>query len=488
MQSQLSENAPHFIGGSTTPSASGAILDVDSPWTGQKMGEVSVGKDEDIQNAVQTAREAFKTWGSTPVKQRVQILYRFKQLVEDEIDTLAKLISRENGKMPAEAKAEIEKGLEVVEYACSIPNMPVNNILEVSRGVDCYSKLFPIGVVAGITPFNFPAMVPMWMFPIALALGNAFILKPSEQVPFTPIRLAELLKQAGLPDGVFTIINGDAETAKAITQHPDITAVGFVGSSKVANWVHQEGTALGKRVLAMGGAKNHLIVMPDADMDITAGNIVASFTGCSGQRCMAASVLVLVGDSEPVFNAICEKASQLKPAENIGPLINPAAVERVKRYLDLAESEGGKFAVDGRWYKADVEGEGYFVAPTIIDGLNIDSACVKDEIFAPVLSVLRAKDLDEALEIENQNPYGNAASIFTTQASNSQYFIQRASSGMVGVNIGVPVPREPFSFGGWNQSRFGIGDITGIGGIQFWTQSKKITQKWSARSSQNWMS
>lgn len=463
-------------------------LPVQSPLDGSQLGEIQVSEFRQVDAAVSRARVAFAAWREVPVKERVQPLFRFKQLVEQNIDDLATLVSRENGKTVAEAAAGIAKGLEVVEFATSLPVMGQGGKLEVSRGVDCFTRSFPLGVVAGITPFNFPAMVPLWMFPLAIATGNAFLLKPSEQVPLTSVRLGELLLEAGLPKDVFQVVQGDRETVEAILDHEGIEATAFVGSTQVAKLVYERGIAAGKRMLCLGGAKNHLVVVPDADPDIAAKNVVSSATGCAGQRCMAASVLIAVGDCSAVLDAIAKEMQSVIPGENLGAIISSEAKERIEGYVSRAEEAGAKILVDGRSAHVSGKEKGFYVGPTLIDGVDVSSECACDEIFGPVLTVLHVDTLEEAMEIENANPYGNAASIYTTSGATARYFEDRANAGMIGVNIGVPVPREPFSFGGWNDSVFGVGDITGEDGIRFWTKQKKITQKWSASAAQNWMS
>jgi malonate-semialdehyde dehydrogenase (acetylating)/methylmalonate-semialdehyde dehydrogenase len=479
---------PHFLGNQRYIGSGDRPLPVTSPLDGSTIGEVGLSCRDTVQRAVKTAKEAFTTWSVTPVKERVQPLFRYKALCEKHLLELSESVSRENGKTVAEARAGLEKGLEVVEYACSAPQLLTGEILEVSTGVDCATRRYPLGVCVGITPFNFPAMVPLWMYPLAIACGNTFILKPSEQVPTTPIRLAELFAEAGLPAGVFNVLQGDRTTVELLLEHPDVAAAAFVGSTPVARAVYQRGTERNKRVLALGGAKNHLVVVPDADPEITARNVVASATGCAGQRCMAASVLIAVGDCEPVLNAIIGNMKAVRPGVEMGAIISRKALERITGYIDRAEADGATILVDGRHITVPGKENGYYTGPTLIDGLTPDSPAVRDEIFGPVLSVLRVRTLDDALAIENANPYGNAASIYTTSGNTARYFEQRASAGMIGVNIGVPVPREPFAFGGWNDSRFGVGDITGRDGLAFWTKTKKTTTKWTARSGQNWMS
>lgn len=492
VETQSPTVVPNFISGARVENSGAArSLTVSSPIDGSIIGTLPLSSPEDLNAVVASAKEGFKQWSTTSIKNRAAVLYRFKQLVEENIEELAELVTRENGKTIGESKAGIAKGLEVVEYACSVPNIPFNNKMEVSRGVDCFTRQYPVGVVAGITPFNFPAMVPMWMFPIALICGNSFILKPSEQVPFTAVRLAELFKEAGLPDGVFNVIHGDREIVEGILDHPEIAAAAFVGSTPVAKAVYQRGTAAGKKTLALGGAKNHLIVVPDADPAITASNVTASVTGCAGQRCMAASVLILVGkdgESDHILDAINAEMQKVKAGENMGAIINPKSKERIESYITRAAENGAKILVDGRQAVVPGHENGNYVNPTVIDGVEPSHEAACDEIFGPVITVLRADTLDDALAIENANPFGNAAAIYTTSGATARYFESRASAGMLGINIGVPVPREPFSFGGWNDSKFGEGDITGADGVKFWTKTKKVTEKWTASASQNWMS
>jgi malonate-semialdehyde dehydrogenase (acetylating)/methylmalonate-semialdehyde dehydrogenase len=478
----------HYIDGLEQVEPNSKFIEVSSPLDGNIIGKVPAGDAGIVGAAVKVAAKAFESWSETPVKERVQILFRFKQLLEADIDDIASLVHKENGKTVSEAKAEVEKGIEVTEFAASLPQILNQENLEVSRGVDCMSRRYPLGVVAGITPFNFPAMVPLWMIPIAIGAGNTFILKPSEQVPLTPMVLADYLKRAGLPDGVFNVVHGDKHAVEAIVGHQDIRAIGFVGSSAVARIVYQKGIMSGKRVLALGGAKNHLVVMPDADPAITASNVVASAFGCAGQRCMAASVLLLVGKSDHILEKIIDEAGKVRAGINLGSVISQAAKERIENYITRAEMNGARILVDGRNALVKGKENGSYVNPTIIDSVQVNHECACDEIFGPVLTVLRVDTLDEAIQVENANLYGNAAAIYTTNGGAARYFSEKANAGMVGINIGVPVPREPFSFGGWNQSRFGYGDITGIEGVHFWTNLKKVTQKWTASAAKNWMS
>ncbi len=479
---------PNWINGEAVESPSKERIPVVAPATGRVMAEVPMSSASELDEIVKVATAAQKEWGKVTVKDRVQVLFKFRQLLEENIDALTEICSLENGKTMGEARASVAKGIECVEFACSLPQLVQGKHLEVSRGVECRSMRQPVGVVAGITPFNFPAMVPMWMFPLAIACGNAFILKPSEQTPICSVELAKLFEEAGLPKGILNVIHGGKEIVEAICDHPGIKAVGFVGSTKVAKIVYGRAASHGKRVRALGGAKNHLVVVPDADTEMTASNILASFTGCAGQRCMAASVIVAVGEVDHIIDRVKELASAVIPGDNLGAIISPQAKERIEGYINRAEKAGMKLLVDGRNASVENAENGNYLGPTIIDGVlpGHESAC--EEIFGPVISIIRVKTLDEALEIENKNPYGNAAAIYTTSGGTAQYFAERANAGMVGVNIGVPVPREPFAFGGWFDSKFGDGDITGESAIDFWMAEKKITTKWSEKNRANWMS
>jgi malonate-semialdehyde dehydrogenase (acetylating) / methylmalonate-semialdehyde dehydrogenase len=463
-------------------------LPVISPIDGSLLSTVPLSIAEDLDEAVKSAKAAFPAWSKTPIKERVQVFYRYKQLLEQHMEELAGLISEENGKTIAEAVQEIEKSIELTEFACSLPQLITGELLEVSKGIECRTELIPLGIVASIVPFNFPAMVPNWTIPNAIALGNCMILKPSEKVPLTAIRLARLLSEAGLPPGVFNIVHGDARIVSAICDHPGIEAISFVGSTKVAKIVYQRATFHFKRCLSLGGAKNHLLVLPDAKSDMTAQNIVASMSGCAGQRCMAAAAMVAVGDVDHIIRKICEEARKIIPGKNLGAVINVEAKERIEKYISEAEAAGAKVLVDGRNVVVEGKEAGTYVGPTVIDHVNPSMAVAREEIFGPVISIMRTETLDEAIAIENASPYGNAASIFTQNGSFARQVIERASAGMIGVNVGVPVPREPFSFGGWNDSKFGVGDITGKSSIQFWTKLKKSTVKWNPEAGVNWMS
>lgn len=478
----------NYIGGKATPSASGKTLDVFSPIDGSLIAKMPLSNVSDLNEAVIAAKKAQPAWAKTPIKERVQVFFRYKTLLEKNMTELSKLVQEENGKTFDEARAEVEKSIELTEFACSLPQLISGEWLEVSAGVECRTEHAPLGVVASIVPFNFPMMVPNWTIPNAIALGNAMILKPSELVPLSSQRIAALLKEAGLPDGIFNIVNGDRDIVEAICDHPDIKAVSFVGSTKVAKIVYARATSSHKRALALGGAKNHILVLPDAHPSMTASNVAASMAGCAGQRCMAASVMVGVGEVNHIVEQLCDESKKIVAGKNLGAVISTQAKERIERYITEAEAEGAKVLVDGR--KTIVAGSegGYYVGPTVLDHVRPDMNIAKEEVFGPVLSILRTETLDEAIAIENSNPYGNAASVFTQSGGLARYVTEHASAGMVGVNIGVPVPREPFSFGGWNDSKFGVGDITGKSSIEFWTQLKKTTTKWNPDARTNWMS
>ena len=467
----------------------GPLLDVTSPYTGQVIGRVPMSSAGDLALAVQAAKKASVGWAATPPKERAQKLFRYRELLLTHLDRLSHSAAAESGKTFAEAKAEVLKGVEVVEFALSIQNLDVGGIMEVSRGITCEYRREPLGVVAGICPFNFPAMVPMWMFPIAIAVGNAFIWKPSEKVPMTAELIGNLMVEAGFPAGVFSIVHGGRQIVEAILDHPDISAVGFVGSSPVAKAVYERGTAHSKRVLALGGAKNHLIVVPDADEALTVQSVVDSFTGCAGQRCMAASVLVAVGPVEHLIEKVIKRAASIELGPGMGAIIDQASLDKIERGITSAERAGGKIVLDGRGKKpADgVYHQGHWVGPTIIDNVHPDSELRHCELFGPVLGIVRVPTLKEAIAVQNSSTFGNAASVFTTNGAVAQYVADHSTAGMIGINVGVPVPREPFSFGGVRESKYGQGDITGLGGIDLWTNLKKITRKWAVQTDTTWM-
>ena len=478
----------NYVAGKFVNAATDKSLDVVSPLDGNHLSTVPLSSAKDLDDAVAAAKKAFPAWSKTPIKERVQVFFRYKTLLEKNLKELAELCSEENGKTYSESVAEIEKCIELTEFATSLPQLVTGEVLEVSRGVECRTEHVALGVVASVAPFNFPSMVPMWTMPNAIALGNCMIMKPSEKVPLSVGKLAQLLKEAGLPDGVFSIVHGDTEIVNAICDHPGIEAVSFVGSTKVAKIVYQRATSNFKRCLALGGAKNHLMVLPDAIPGMTAQNVAASMSGCAGQRCMAASAMIGVGNIDAIIDKICEEARKIIPGENLGAVINKASQQKIEKYITEAEQQGAKILVDGRHTKVAGKEKGTYVGPTVIDHVTPQMSVATEEIFGPVISIMRTNTVDEALAIENANPYGNAASVFTQNGAMARYIIDHASAGMIGVNVGVPVPREPFSFGGWNESKFGVGDITGKSSIEFWTKLKKSTTKWNAEAGVNWMS
>ncbi len=477
----------NFIGGRFTAEGR-RLLDVLNPSDGSLLAQVPLSSPAEVDAAVRSGSAAFPDWSSTPIKERVQVFYRYRALLEDHLAELAELISEEHGKIRSEAEAEVHKAIELTEFACSLPQIVTGEVLEVSRGVECRTERHPIGVVASIVPFNFPSMVPHWTIPNALALGNCMVLKPSELVPLSAGRIAELLAEAGLPPGVFNVVHGAVEVVDAICDHPDIAAVSFVGSTRVAKLVYRRATASLKRALTLGGAKNHLFVLPDANPEMTSTNIVASMSGCTGQRCMAASVMLAVSETDHIVQRMVEHARTVVPGENLGPVISLEAKQRIESYIDEAVAAGAKLLLDGRNITVLGREGGFWIGPTILDQVRPDMRIAQEEVFGPVLVIIRAANVDQALAVENASPYGNAASVFTENGGLARYVTERASAGMVGVNVGVPVPREPFSFGGWNESKFGAGDITGKGSIEFWTRAKKTTTKWNREAGTNWMS
>ncbi|MBK6780015.1 MAG: CoA-acylating methylmalonate-semialdehyde dehydrogenase [Gemmatimonadetes bacterium] len=477
----------HYLGGQFTPGGP-RLQDVHNPADGSVLARVPLGDRSTVEAAVQAARAAFPGWSRTPIKERVQVFFRYKALLEGHLRELSALITEEHGKIAGEADAEILKAVELTEFACSLPQLVAGEVLEVSRGVECRLERYPLGVVAAVNPFNFPSMVPHWTIPNAIALGNTFILKPSEVVPLSAARIAELLKEAGLPDGVFNIVHGDREVVEALCDHPAVEAVTFVGSTRVAQAVYRRATGNLKRALCLGGAKNHVIVMPDADPEMAAGGVLAAMAGCTGQRCMAASVMVAVSATDHIVQQLAAQARTMVTGRDVGPVITAAAKARIEGYITEAEQQGATVLVDGRGATVPGKAGGWYVGPTVIDHVRPEMKIAQEEVFGPVLAIVRTPDLDQALAVENASPYGNACSIFTESGGAARAAMERASAGMVGVNVGVPVPREPFGFGGWNDSRFGVGDITGKSSLEFWTKTKKITTKWNREAGTNWMS
>jgi len=478
----------NFINGNFVDSISNNTVDIISPSTGDVIGKVPLCNANELNIAIDAAEKAFPSWSGLTIKQRAGIMFKLHHLIDSHSQELAEIIVKENGKNIVEALADVAKGNETVEWACALPELAGGRILSVSGGITCQEIRNPLGVVAAIVPFNFPAMVPLWTIPISLTVGNCVILKPSEKVPLTMLRITELMVEAGIPPGVFQIVNGGVDIVNAICDSPRINAVTFVGSSKVAEIVSNRCHQLNKRVLALGGAKNHLIALPDCDVGMASRDIVASFAGCCGQRCMAASALIVVDstgtEGDDLIQEIVETASKLKigqKAGEVGPLIDGIAKKRVVDYVSKAEIGGAKLLLDGR-KKELLELPGNWIAPSIILHSNPKDPALLDEIFGPVLSIIKVKTFQEAIDIENANPYGNAACVYTERGANAEWFIKRFRAAMLGVNIGIPVPREPFSFGGLygTKSKYGDFDITGDGAMEFFTNRIKITSKWTA--------
>lgn len=463
-----------------------------SPHNGKLIGEFWTSTKDDVDNAARSAKAAQLAWADVPMKERTKVMFNFRNILLRDLDAIAHIKSAESGKCFEEGKAGLMKGIEVLEFAIALQNMDLGGRTEVSRGVSCEYRREPVGVVANITPFNFPAMVPMWTIPIALTLGNAYLWKPSEKTPLTSLKIASSLKEAGLPDGLFQVLQGGKETVEAIIDQELVSAIGFVGSTKIAKAVYDRGTKLGKRVLALGGAKNHIVLLPDANPDIAGVGISDSFTGCAGQRCMAASVLLAVGDkkdTEKHISKIIERAGSLKLGTDMGAIITSAQVKFLREAITKAEAAGAKVLLDGR-NAVPPKGmeEGNWIGPTILDNIQPGTEAATVELFGPIISIVRCKDITEAMKIENSVSYGNACSVFTSNGALAEKVIRMASTGMVGVNVGVPVPREPFSFGGINASKFGHGDITGVHSLDFWSNIKKVTVKWEKQNDNNWMS
>jgi malonate-semialdehyde dehydrogenase (acetylating)/methylmalonate-semialdehyde dehydrogenase len=473
----------NYINHSFIESSAKEYLPIVSPSTNCTIGQVALSNEDDVNAAVHAASEAFPAWSGMTIKSRAAIMLKFHGLVRDHAQELAECIVKENGKNITEALADVAKGNETVEYACSLPQLACGSNLKVSSKVTCTSTRKPLGVVASIVPFIFPFMVPMWTMPIALVMGNTFILKPSEKVPITMQLVMSLLEKAGLPKGVVNLVQGEKRVVEALIDHNDVKAVTFVGSSPVASIVSSRCHALNKRCTALGGAKNHLIALPDCEVEGAASDIVVSYAGCAGQRCMAASVLLLVGgEHDDLLQKIVEKSSSIQPGTGpgqMGAVIDNASHKKVMKYINGAEEAGAKILVDGRTWLSK-QNPGNWIGPTVILHSSPDDVAMKEEIFGPVLSVYKVSSWSEAIDIENSNPFGNAASIYTSNGGHAEWFIDRFSASMLGVNIGIPVPREPFSFGGLygTKSKYGDMDITGDGAIEFFSNRIKVTSKW----------
>ncbi len=476
----------HFVGGKLVSGTSGRSGNVHNPATGEISAKVALASADEMRKAVAIAANAFPDWAATPPLTRARVMFKFKELIEKHRDELARIITSEHGKIFEDAKGSVTRGLEVVEFACGIPHLLRGDFTEnVGRGIDSWSVRQPLGVVAGITPFNFPAMVPMWMFPMAIACGNTFILKPSEKDPSTSMRLAELAKEAGLPDGVLNVVNGDKEAVDAILADPTIQAVSFVGSTAVGEYIYRTGCAHGKRVQALCGAKNHMIVMPDADMDQAVDALMGAAYGSAGERCMAISVAVTVGKAgDALMKKLEPKVRGLKvgpgldPESEMGPLVTKEHYEKVRGYVDIGVKEGAKLTVDGRGLKLQGYEKGYFLGGCLFDEVKPSMRIYKEEIFGPVLAVVRSDSFDAALQLVNDHEYGNGAAIFTRDGDAARTFTQGVKAGMVGVNVPIPVPMAFHSFGGWKRSLFGDRNAYGPEAVGFYTKLKTTTARW----------
>ncbi|MBT3926872.1 MAG: CoA-acylating methylmalonate-semialdehyde dehydrogenase [Rhodospirillaceae bacterium] len=483
----MSDTLSHWIDGQAVAGASGRMGDVFNPAIGEKIAEVPLASVEEVNKAVASAHAAFADWSAAPPIRRARVMFKFKELIEANMDEFAAIVTREHGKVLSDAAGSITRGLEVLEFACGIPHLVKGEFSEaVGTGVDSYSMRQPLGVVAGITPFNFPAMVPMWMFPISLACGNTFILKPSEKDPSAANFMAELLKQAGCPDGVFSVVHGDKVAVDAILEHPDVAAVSFVGSTPIAEYIYSTGCAHGKRVQALGGAKNHAVVLPDADLDMTSDALVSAAYGSAGERCMAVSVAVAVGDAagDALIEALRPKIEQIKVGpgtdkdSEMGPLVSKVHLDKVRGYIDHGVSEGAELVMDGRGLTLQGYENGYYVGPCLFDRVTPEMKIYKEEIFGPVLSVVRAPDYDAAIKMVNDHEFGNGVAIFTRDGDAARDFASNVQIGMVGVNVPIPVPVAYHSFGGWKRSLFGDHNMHGMEGVRFNTKVKTITSRW----------
>ncbi len=474
----------HWIGGRSVEGTSGRTGPVFNPAAGRQSGAVDLASVEEVGVAVSVARKAFVSWRNVSLAKRAELMFNIRELVHTHKQDIAKLLVAEHGKVLSDAMGEVTRGLEVIEFACGIPTLLKGEFSEqASTGVDVYSIRQPVGVVAGITPFNFPAMVPMWMWAPAIACGNTFVLKPSEKDPSASVYTAELLKEAGLPDGVFNVVHGDKVAVDALLEHPDVAALSFVGSTPIARYIYETGTRHGKRVQALGGAKNHMIVLPDADIEMAADAAVSAAYGSAGERCMAVSVVVAVGDAgDSLVAAIKDRLPKITvgdgmdPASEMGPLVTQAHRDKVASYLESGAKQGASVLADGR--ETAPEGDGFFLGVSLLDNVTTEMDAYRDEIFGPVLGVMRVDTYDEALELVNDNPYGNGTAIFTRDGGVARQFQFDVEAGMVGINVPIPVPVAYYSFGGWNASLFGDSHIYGPEGIHFYTRGKVVTSRW----------
>lgn len=486
-QSNAVTTCKNLIGGEWVDSKATEFGEIFNPSTGEVIGKVPLGKADDVDKAVQAAQKAFEEWKEVPIVERARLMFRFKNLLDENYEEIARCVTREHGKTLPEARASVMRAIEVVEFACGIPSLFMGESLEnIARNVDCETMRHPLGVCVGITPFNFPAMVPLWMYPIAITCGNAFVLKPSEKVPLTSMFIAELLIKAGVPKGVFNIVHGGKDTVDALLTHPLVKAVSFVGSTAIAKYIYEVGTKNGKRVQSAGGAKNHIIIMPDADLDQTVQALQASAFGCAGERCMAGSLALPVGDAaEMLVPKLVESAAKMTigrtdvgEGADMGPVITAQHLGHVQKMIAEGEKAGADIALDGRKLKAKDSDKGFFIGPTIIDKAKPEMSVVKDEIFGPVLSMVRCETIHDAIEIGKNCPYGNGAVIFTNSGAAAREFKHNFNAGMIGINVGVPAPMAWFPFTGWNASFFGDLHIQGKEGIQFYTQQKMTMTRW----------
>jgi malonate-semialdehyde dehydrogenase (acetylating)/methylmalonate-semialdehyde dehydrogenase len=480
----------HYISGQKTAGTSTRAQDVFNPATGAVTARVSLANVKDVAQAVASAQAAFPAWADTPPLRRARVMFKFLELLNQHRDTLAHMITAEHGKVFTDAQGEVTRGIDIVEFACGIPQLLKGDFTDqVSTSIDNWTMRQPLGVVAGVTPFNFPVMVPMWMFPVAIACGNSFVLKPSPLDPSPSLFMAELLKQAGLPDGVFNVVQGDKEAVDALVEHPDVKAVSFVGSTPIANSLYENGARHGKRVQALGGAKNHMVVMPDADIEQAVDALIGAAYGSAGERCMAISVAVLVGDvAEKLMPLLLEKTRALKVlngtnlAAEMGPIVTAAAKQRITGYIDAGVAEGAKLLVDGRQFDGAKAGagcdHGFWLGGTLFDKVTTDMKIYKEEIFGPVLSCVRVKDFGEAVQIINDHEFGNGVSCFTRDGNVAREFSRRIQVGMVGINVPIPVPMAWHGFGGWKRSLFGDMHAYGEEGVRFYTKQKSIMQRW----------
>jgi malonate-semialdehyde dehydrogenase (acetylating)/methylmalonate-semialdehyde dehydrogenase len=476
----------HYINGVTVDTQSGRHADVFNPALGEPVARVALGTAEEVDAAVRAAEKAFPSWSATPPLTRARVLFKYLQLCQQHVDEFAAMITREHGKTFADAQGEVARGIEMVEFAVGIPQMLKGEFTDqISRGIDAWSMRQALGVVAGITPFNFPVMVPMWMFPVALACGNTFVLKPSERDPSASLLHARLLKEAGLPDGVFNVVQGDKVTVDALLDHPVVQAISFVGSTPIAEYIYSRGCAAGKRVQALGGAKNHMVVMPDADMEMTVDALMGAAFGSAGERCMAISVVVAVGDAgDKIVDALAQRTAALKVRDGMasdaemGPVVTQAAKQRIERLIGEGVEQGAKLVVDGRDHKVVGRENGFFVGGTLFDHVTPDMTIYKEEIFGPVLCMLRAPDVGSAVELINRNEYGNGVAIYTRDGGVAREFVRQIQVGMVGVNVPLPVPMAFNSFGGWKRSLFGDHHAYGPEGVRFYTRHKAVMQRW----------